>query len=222
MVKLGPIQRYANCRRNDNCVYMVRERYSYIAGLSKKSWADKSCSYNPFYDKYNMQLMCERGGWVADPRTGKEYMVLEMSASTLNHDTNQEKCRKIEGHLPEPRDEQDNLFLDSLGAERFVLGINDNKVEGQWVFESDGSPVNWLSWANFQGRESWPRKTNGNCVSMTCHNRHVARGAWAPPKTDSGPSKIVPGPLKFRVRPLLNWTRPPLKWNPSYVPAYII
>ena len=103
---------------------------------------------------------------MADPRTGKEYMVLEMSASTLNHDTNQEKCRKIEGHLPEPRDEQDNLFLDSLGAERFVLGINDKKVEGQWVFDSDGSPLTWFSWATYS---PWPRTGNGHCVSVLCH-----------------------------------------------------
>ena len=106
---------------------------------------------------------------MADPRTGKEYMVLERSTSTLNHNINQEKCKNIGGHLPEPRDEQENLFLDSLAAERFALGINYNNVDDQWVFESDGSRLTWLSWANWQGQESWPRKTSGNCVSMICH-----------------------------------------------------
>ena len=104
--------------------------------------------------------------WVADPRTGKKYMVLE--TTTHDHDINQETCRNIGAHLPEPRDEQENLFLDSLGSDTFVLGITDEAVEGQWVFESDGSPLTWFSWMHYTHYPERPNSgRNGNCAVMT-------------------------------------------------------
>ena len=110
-----------------------------------------------------------------DPQTGKEYIVLEMSASTLNHDVNQELCRNIGGHLPEPRNKQENLFLDSFDADTFALGINNKNAEGQWVFDWDGSPLTWMSWAKWTNYLSWPRNGHGNCVSMNCRagNRYA-------------------------------------------------
>ena len=74
--------------------------------------------------------------WTTDTNTGKENIVLEKSMSTLNHDINQQKCRNIGGHLPESRDEQENLFLDSLSTDSFLLGIKKNP-EDQWVYDSD-------------------------------------------------------------------------------------
>ena len=95
--------------------------------------------------------------WVADPKTGKKYLILE--TPTLNHDINQKTCKKYNGHLPEPKNEHDNLFLNSLGTETFLLGINDKRVDGQWVFDSDGSIVTWDSWFV-------DVKRNGNCAFM--------------------------------------------------------
>ena len=110
-----------------------------------------------------------------DPRTRKEYIVLE--TSTLHHEMNQETCVKKGGYLPEPRDEQENLFLDSLGADTFVLGINDKAVEGQWVFDSDGSPVNSSSWVKYTNLTDTPRNvTNLNCAVMLRHHNEDLAG----------------------------------------------
>ena len=111
---------------------------------------------------------------MSDPRTGKKYMVLD--TPTLNHDINQQTCRNIGGHLPEPRDEQENLFLDSLASEMFLLGINDSQVEGQWVYASDGSLVVWKSWVNWRDYPDSPRVDRGqNCAGMLRHHnkQHV-------------------------------------------------
>ena len=101
---------------------------------------------------------------VTDPRSKKQYIVLE--TSTLNHDVNQATCRNNGGYLPEPRDEEENLFLDSLGSDKFVLGIR--QVNGQWVFDSDGSDVNWKSWASWRDYNDPPR--GQDCVAMLRHH----------------------------------------------------
>ena len=103
--------------------------------------------------------------YVTDPRTKKEYFVRE--TSTLNHDVNQEICKKNGGILPEPRDEGENLFLDSLGSDKFVLGIR--QVQGHWVFDSDGSEVNWKSWVNWVNNPD-PPIGRGDCIIMLRHH----------------------------------------------------
>ena len=88
-------------------------------------------------------------------------------------------CGNIGGHLPEPRDEQENLFLDSLGADTFVLGINDKMVEGQWVFDTDGLPLTWLSWVKWVPEKypDAPREgRDGNCAAMLCHQSETVAG----------------------------------------------
>ena len=51
--------------------------------------------------------------------------------------------------------------------DRFLLGINNNKDEYQWVFDSDESPVTWMSWVEWKDYDSYPRYEDGrNCVSM--------------------------------------------------------
>ena len=120
---------------------------------------------------------------MADPRTGKKYIVLE--TSTLKHDVNQETCVKKGGHLPEPRDEQENLFLDSLGADMFVLGINDKTVEAEWVFDSDGSPLTSLSWVNWRDFPDPPRGgSDANCAFMLRHHNHDLAGHRSQDWTD--------------------------------------
>ena len=58
----------------------------------------------------------------------------------------------------------DDLIIDY--SHRFVLGITDKQVESQWVYQSDGSPVIWFSWATYS---SWPKTGNGHCVSVLRH-----------------------------------------------------
>ena len=110
-------------------------------------------------------IFCCLDNWVTDPNTGKEYIVLD--TSTHHHDINQETCRNIGGHLPEPRNQQENLFLNSLGSDQFILGINDQQTEGHWVFDTDGSPVTWFSWVDWRDYTDPPKQgRDGNCAIM--------------------------------------------------------
>ena len=84
---------------------------------------------------------------MADESTGKQYLVLD--TNHLAHDDLQQECHNLGGFLPEPRNEQENTFLDSLGVDTFVLGMTDRDVEGQWVWESDGSLVSWTRWVQW-------------------------------------------------------------------------
>ena len=101
---------------------------------------------------------------MTDERTGKQYIVLP--TTTLIYDINQKSCEDIGAHLPEPKDQQENYFLNSLGSEKFVLGIK--KVgQNEWVFDSDGSAVNWFPWASWDTVEDAPRGGAGmDCVAM--------------------------------------------------------
>ena len=109
--------------------------------------------------------------WITDTRSGKQYAVVENITSTLNHDINQQKCIDIDGHLPEPKTIQDNLFLDSLGSNTFLLGIR--YTEGHFIYESDGSVlersafsgVSWGYWLD-DPRGRFPWEGHGFCVSM--------------------------------------------------------
>ena len=83
------------------------------------------------------------------------------------YDDNQRTCHKHGGFLPEPRDEGENLFLDSLGSNMFALGMTDKVSEGQWVWESDGSSVNWTSWQTYANGASQPSGgVRENCAMM--------------------------------------------------------
>ena len=92
-------------------------------------------------------------------------MVLD--TDDLVYDVIQQVCHNHGGFLPEPRDEAENTFLDSLGTEMFTLGMTDRDVEGQWVWDSDGSLVTWTKWVQYTGSKPSP---NGgdveNCALM--------------------------------------------------------
>ena len=97
--------------------------------------------------------------------TGIEYLVLE--TDDLVYEDNKQACQGLGGFLPEPRNEQENQFLDSLGADTFVLGITDIDVEGQFVYDSDGSPVTWAQWVQWVDDDPAPNGgTRENCVFM--------------------------------------------------------
>ena len=76
-------------------------------------------------------------------------------------------CHKHGGFLPEPRDQGENQFLTNLTTGIFALGITDKEVEGQWLRDSDRSPVTWFGWVN---RTDTRKEPNGgvreDCVVM--------------------------------------------------------
>ena len=122
------------------------------------------------------------GNWVTDERTKKQYLVLE--TDDLVYDDLQQVCHNHGGFLPEPRDEAENQFLDSLGTEMFTLGMTDRDVEGQWVWDSDGSPVTWKTWVHWTDYGSIPNGGTGkNCALMLRHLQSEWRGhrtdGWA-------------------------------------------
>ena len=91
---------------------------------------------------------------------------------SFSHDRYQDLCQNLGGKLPEPRNEKENKFLETLtthpleklDTSNFVLGINDKEVEGQWVFDSDNSQVTWFDWAENGGIPK--DRTPYNCVFM--------------------------------------------------------
>ena len=49
----------------------------------------------------------------------------------------------------------------------FALGLTDKVSGGQWVWESDGSPVRWASWIRWADGVREPNEgTSANCVLM--------------------------------------------------------
>ena len=105
------------------------------------------------------------GDWITDGQTGKQYLVLD--TDDLVYDVIQQVCHNHGGFLPEPREEEENSFLDSLDTDTFALGMTDRKVEGQWIWDSDGSPVigmNWIEWSS--GVNEPNGGTNQNCALM--------------------------------------------------------
>ena len=82
------------------------------------------------------------------------------------HDHLQQVCRSHGGMLPEPRSEEENQFLNSLGSDMFTLGMTDREKEGQWIWDSDQSPVNYSSWYLAQKKPAPNGGTYENCARM--------------------------------------------------------
>ena len=113
----------------------------------------------------NLTLQMSTDNWITDKRTGKQYMVL--NTHDLVYDDLQQWCSEYGGFLPEPKDEQENQFLDSLDTDMFALGMTDRKEEGVFVWDSDGSPVTWTSWIKWTATHSEPNGgPDSNCVIM--------------------------------------------------------
>ena len=87
-----------------------------------------------------------------------------LDTDDLVHDDLQQVCRYHGGFLPEPKDVSENRFLDNLGTETFALGMTDVEVEGEWVWDSEGSPVTWVRWSEYNSEPSGG--TNNNCALM--------------------------------------------------------
>ena len=98
--------------------------------------------------------------WKPDNRTGKGYMILH--TESLDHKISQAKCQLLGGKLPEPRDEKENQFVNELGTNIFLLGIN--KIKGdEWRFDSDGSRVIYNNW---EPGHPDSEKTGKDCAIM--------------------------------------------------------
>ena len=82
----------------------------------------------------------------------------------FKHDRMRDMCKQYGGKLSEPKNEGENNFLASLNTDKFVLGMNDKKVEGQWVWDSDGSKVTWFNWAKYGWMPNGGR--SDNCAYM--------------------------------------------------------
>ena len=106
-----------------------------------------------------------------DPSTGKQYIVL--NTTTLNHDVNEDICTNLGGHLPEPKNPQENMFLNNLGSAMFPLGIR--RVEGQWRYDNDGSHVRWMSLVSWHLHPDRPR--GGHCMVMLRHHMEDREGS---------------------------------------------
>ena len=114
-----------------------------------------------------MYFLFSPDNWVMDNRTGKEYLVID--TDTLDHQTNQQRCERIGGILPEPRDRGENRFLNNLNTDMFLFGMNDRLIEDHWVWGSDGTPVVWTNWRS--GDTVGVTKTDGGW-------RHTDGGIW--------------------------------------------
>ena len=100
-------------------------------------------------------------------------------------------------YLAEPRDELENDFINKLTAANnmFYLGCTDEKVEGRWMWASDGTPVTWTNWmVRGAGREDEPNGgTEENCAVMLKQTGSGERaGAWGDyPCHDTGEPMII-------------------------------
>ena len=104
---------------------------------------------------------------IEDPTTGKKYLVGEKQHNFL---TSRIKCSRYGGHLPEPRNEHENNFLDKLtpNSNKFFLGMTDAETEGDWVWRTDSTSVTWYNWKVW-GDDRGAEPNGGqeeNCVVM--------------------------------------------------------
>ena len=121
-----------------------------------------------------------------------------LDTDDLVYDVIQQVCHNHGGFLPEPRDEAENQFLDSLGTDMFMLGMTDRDVEGQWVWDSDGSPVTWKSWVKWSDPRAATVPNGGrveNCALMLRQSKSESGGhrsdGWRDADCNSDPHIVV-------------------------------
>jgi hypothetical protein len=99
----------------------------------------------------------------AKPFEGKWYRVYTEKTSWRNAKT---RCERVGGHLAVVPNEATQHFVESLAQGLTLwLGANDEKVEGQWVWE-DGSKMGFKAWlkgqpSNTGSKERWLAMWNG-------------------------------------------------------------
>merc|ERR1719239_968967 len=99
--------------------------------------------------------------WITDPDSGNQYVDLEVLIYDNVEDA-KDRCEAVGGMLPEPRNREENDFLNSMTTEPFYLGMTDKAKEGSWVWNSDGSSVQWTFWRSGEPDGG----SDQNCVFM--------------------------------------------------------
>ena len=90
-----------------------------------------------------------------------------------------DNCAEYGGYLPEPRNESENKNLEDLtsSSSMFYLGLTDEKTEGNWTWETDGTSVTWTNWMMWRYRAEPDGGEAQNCAVMM--KQGVGRGKWA-------------------------------------------
>ena len=76
-------------------------------------------------------------------------------------------CENAGGMIFEPRNEMiTKAVINHFGLFDVWLGIHNNTDDGTFVFESDGTPVEWTNWANRKPSKRHERDETGeeNCA----------------------------------------------------------
>ena len=102
--------------------------------------------------------------WIVVPTTGKKYRVVETRHDFLDA---RYICAQYGGHLPEPRNESENNLLLGLtsSSTMFYLGMTDDKTEGNWTWESDGTYVTWTNWMVYEDEAEPDGGEAENCAT---------------------------------------------------------
>ena len=110
--------------------------------------------------------------WQTHEHSRKKYADLNISVDSYQNA--RELCQNVGGMLPEPRDQEENDFLNSLKTHAFylgltketpsrvALGLTDIKHEGTFTWDSDCGPVAWTFWRDGEPDDG----TAQNCVMM--------------------------------------------------------
>ena len=106
------------------------------------------------------------GNWIALPGTNKQISISKIQKSF--EDANN-FCTGGGGILYEPRNTTiyTNVlnYASSEGIVNFWLGIHDKANEGVFVYESDGTNIQWSDW-NVHEPNNWNGVTGEHCVEM--------------------------------------------------------
>ena len=102
-------------------------------------------------------------------------MDLGLGKTVVDRQVAKDLCTAQGGMLPEPRNQQENDFLNSMETEAFFLGTTDLAVEGRWVWDSDGSVLTWTFWKTAEPDAG----TKQNCAIMLRNNNAQYEEQWA-------------------------------------------
>ena len=136
-----------------------------------------------------MPFPCSAVTWLTDANTGKQYGVL--NTKVFSYEDATKICQDAGGKLPEPRNSEENDFLDNFGTTTkvFFLGLTDTAAEGQWVWTSDDSTVTWKPWKSGEPDGG----TSENCCAMYKNAQFVAdKKSWKSEGCDQPATTKVP------------------------------